>query len=56
VIAERASEPAVFGGEVGSGGPDITAEITEWLERRPQLRRPFVDNYRPRHRAEPDSD
>jgi len=36
-----------------SGGTDLTVDVLDWLRRRPDLRRPFVDGYRPRHRADP---
>jgi hypothetical protein len=53
MIAERADK-------AGSEEVDIVPEgdetpvhsVTEWLERRATLRRPFVENYQPRHRAD----
>jgi hypothetical protein len=56
MIAERATEPVAEGGEVGSGGAEHTVDVTAWLTRRPSLTRAFVDDYRPRHRAEPGVD
>jgi hypothetical protein len=68
MIAERETEADVVDVEPGcepDGALDIEDGIqdgtkveapvhgvAEWLERRPNLRRPFVENYEPRHRAE----
>ena len=53
MIAERASEPASEGGEVGGVGADHIVDVNAWLEQRPNPMRAFVENYRPRHRADP---
>ncbi len=58
MIAEREGVPRVARRDV----VDVIAEearvfeVKEWLERRPTLRRPFVDNYVPKHRGEPAAD
>jgi hypothetical protein len=43
-------------GEIRGRGVESTADvagsITDWLDRRAQLRRPFADGYQLRHRAE----
>jgi hypothetical protein len=45
-----------LGIEDGTEGEASVHGVTEWLERRPNLRRRFVENYQPRHRADPTSD
>ena len=56
MIAERATEPVVASDDVGTGEAEPIVNVTTWLARRPSLTRPFVDDYRPRHRAEVDAD
>jgi hypothetical protein len=57
MIAERANEHGVMDIEMDvetdSGEEPPAFDVSEWLGRRPNLRRPFVENYRPKHRAEP---
>ncbi len=53
MIAERASEPELAEVDIDAEEEETTVHsVPEWLERRATLRRPFVENYQPRHRAE----
>lgn len=52
MIAERERETGPASGEVDSEGAEHSVEVTAWLAGRPSLTRAFVDDYRPRHRAD----
>jgi hypothetical protein len=53
MIADRAIEPDLVTTEVEADPEAAVLDVGKWRERRPTLRRAFVDNYLPKHRAEP---